>query len=767
LTHAKAAGPEATAEQTVDKLKERLAAVSPNVLSEAEREAAEAMVRDNVRSRIQAANDRSSETWRTIKNRAQWEQFRKQKVAALRASLGDFPQPPKKLNRVVTGTVEGDGYTIENVAFESRPGLWVTANLYRPAPPRDSMPGIIISHSHHRPKEQGELQDMGATWARAGCIVLVPDHLGHGERRQHPFASAEDYDGDFAVSRQDYYFRYDTGMQLHLLGDSLMGWLSWDLMRGVDLLLDQKGIDPERIILLGAVAGGGDPAGVTGAIDSRITCAGPFNFGGPQPETRYPLPEDAETWFNYAGSGSWESTRNLKDSAGEGFLHWVIVGSVAPRYLIYGHEFAWDGERDPVWKRFQRIYGFYDAKDRLAVAHGRGGLKGRPPEASHCTNIGRIHRQMIHPALNRWFDIDATEYDAPHEADQLHVLTDSGVKQIQPKRLVDLLPGLADQRIAAARKAREGLSAEARRGQVRKDWARALGDVEPRGKGQTSTKDALVRTARITGGAGVIPAIVLYPPSSDGGKKPPVVVGVSQGGKGWFLERRRDDIAKLLASGVAVCLPDLRGTGETREGDGRTQYSAATARSSSELMLGSTMVGARLSDLRRVVGFLRKLPDVDAERLAVWGDSPAETNTTETRIRMPHRIDGQPTPSEPLGGLLAMLLPLYEDDVRAVYINGGLCDFRSVLTSQFVLIPHDVVIPGAITAGDLPDLAAALAPLPLTLEGTVDQDNRRQGERETASTYKPALDAYRAAGGKLTISESRTSAADRLLPLLQ
>jgi hypothetical protein len=179
------------------------------------------------------------------------------------------------------------------------------------------------------------------------------------------------------------------------------------------------------------------------------------------------------------------------------------------------------------------------------------------------------------------------------------------------------------------------------------------------------------------------------------------------------------------------------------------------------------MVGARLSDLRRVVGFLRELPDVDAKRLAVWGDSPAEVNTADTRIRMPHRIDGQPTPSEPLGGLLAVLLALYEDDVRAVYIHGGLCDFRSVLTSQFVLIPHDVVIPGAITAGDLPDLAAALAPLPLTLEGTVDEHNRRQGERETASTYKSALDAYRAAGGKLTISEGRTSAADRLLAALQ
>src|SRR4029079_17639109 len=100
------------------------------------------------------------------------------------------------------------------------------------------------------------------------------------------------------TSRQDYYFRYDTGVQLHLLGDSLMGWMAWDLMRGVDLLLGRDGVDPKRIAILGAVAGGGDPAGVTAALDPRIACCVPFNFGGPQPETKYPLPADAATHLN-------------------------------------------------------------------------------------------------------------------------------------------------------------------------------------------------------------------------------------------------------------------------------------------------------------------------------------------------------------------------------------------------------------------------------------------------------------------------------------
>ncbi len=157
-----------------------------------------------------------------------------------------------------------------------------------------------------------------------------------------------------------------------------MSWLAWDLSRAVDCLLAQPGIDASKIILLGSVAGGGDPCAVAAAIDSRIAAAVPFNFGGPQPETAYPLPEDAATSFNYTGCGSWESTRNLTSSAGDGFLPWVIVGSIAPRRLIYAHEFRWDQEHDPVWRRLQSIYQLYERPDHLAFTHGRGELRGQP-----------------------------------------------------------------------------------------------------------------------------------------------------------------------------------------------------------------------------------------------------------------------------------------------------------------------------------------------------------------------------------------------------
>ena len=296
-----------------------LGKVSRYVAGPEEQERLRMQLSRSLREQIGAANRASSGQWAQINSREGWEQFRREKLAALRQSLGDLPSRPAKPRSLVTGSIQGDGFQIQNLVYESRPGLVVTANLYVPRPTRESMPAIVIAHSHHNPKEQGELQDMGMTWARAGCYVLVPDALGHGERRQHPFVAASDYTHEFQLGRQDYYFRYDTSLQLYLVGETLMGWLAHDLMTGIDLLVAQPGIDRNRICLLGSVAGGGDPAAVAAALDERITCVVPFNFGGPQPETRYPLPADAESSFNYSGGGSWESTRNLYRSAADGF----------------------------------------------------------------------------------------------------------------------------------------------------------------------------------------------------------------------------------------------------------------------------------------------------------------------------------------------------------------------------------------------------------------------------------------------------------------
>jgi dienelactone hydrolase len=754
LCRAQACNP--AADDSTKSLADALHELEGNVLPSKGEQAKEQrlMVARDVRALIQAANQRDRKAWQQVQGRTDWEKFRDARLEALRASLGSYPTRPANLKVHVTRILEGDGYRIENLVFESRPGLWVTANLYVPAKPASSMPGFLICHSHHNPKSQGELQDMGMTWARLGCLVLVMDQLGHGERRVHPFVDAGSFAGSFRVGRQDYYFRYNLGMQLHLVGDSLIGWMVWDLMRGVDLLLARPGIDKERIILLGAVAGGGDPAAVTAALDPRIAAVAPFNFGGPQPETAFPLPADADAKFNYAGSGSWESTRNLRLSARYDFFPWLIVGAAAPRRLIYAHEFAWDREHDPVWARLEQIYGFYDARDRLAEVHGRGSVTGKPPDATHCNNIGPEHLRQIYPILNRWFAIPVPDEPSPKRrtAEELTCLPPTVAKELKPRPVHERIAALGSERATAARKGYAELMPAARRERLRHDWARLLGEVDPKADAKIVNQDrqrlgaVTVERLALEVEPGIVVPCLLLLPERKGAARLPVVVALAQQGKQAFLKDRTSALAEILGAGAAVCLPDLRGTGESTPADNaRGRSSTSTALSATELMLGRTFLGERLRDLRSVLRYLRSRTELKSDRLALWGDSFAPANSRDNTFAMPLDADRLPAQSEPLGGLLALFGALFEEGICATYVRGTLASYQSIVESPYCYVPHDCIVPGAHMVGDLCDIAAVLAPRPVKLEGLVDGLNREVTVEVLTQSFEPARESYRRA----------------------
>src|SRR5262245_58686209 len=544
-----------------------------------------------LRKQIEEANRRDREAWNKVRSKEDWEKFRDERIKALRESLGTFPDVPNSVPARVTKTIEAKDYAIDNLLYESRPGVWVTGNLYRPAAKRERMPVILIVHSHHAPKEQGELQDMGVTWAKLGCLVLVIDQLGHGERRQHPFATAKDYPKEFRVGRQDYFFRYNLNLQLSLVGDSLMGWMAWDLMRGLDVALARPGADQDRVIFLASVAGGGEPAAVTAALDPRIKCVVPFNFGGPQPETRYPLPEDAETSFNYAGSGSWESTRNLRDSAAKGFLPWVIVSSVAPRKVIHAHEFSWDRDRDPVWKRYQKVWGFCDAAESLSFTTGTGVIHGNDPNASHCTNIGPIHRKGIYAALKKWFDITLPEKESKERrtAEELRCWTEEAKRELKPRPLHEVLGAMAERQVAGISRRREDL-VEKIAGSFRVGNHDYLGSHEewPRASVPISC-DAYYRPFRWLNWQSS--ALILKPKHLAEGEQIPIVCCIAEEGTHRFVAARAEAIASLIHAKVAVFLVDWPGTGLGRTGEGRGRTSSASSFASTGLMIGRSLAG--------------------------------------------------------------------------------------------------------------------------------------------------------------------------------
>ena len=674
--------------------------IDPNVFPKDDPRAKELpkMMAADAKRRMQEANLRESKSFARITTKSAWEHHRDARIAALRESLGTWPKVPKDMRVKVTRELAGDGFVIRNVVYETRPGLWVAANLYLPAKAPEKMPGVLISHAHHNGKTNGELQDMGMTWARAGTAVLVPDHLGYGERRQHDFHTEKDYDKPFRVSRQDYYFRYNSGLQLSAIGDSLMGWMAWDLMRGVDVLLKQTNIDKGKIILLGAVAGGGDPAGVTAALDPRIACVVPFNFGGWQPESS--VLENPDRDFAWFGDGYWESTRGLRNGARDGFAHFVIVGSVAPRKVIYAHEFAWDAKTDPAWPRLQKIFGFYDAKDALRVAHGAGSVRASGPGNTHCDHIGAVHRKMIYPALKEWFGMPIPEeYSKRRTRDELTYWTDEARKELEPKKLDEVIEVIARHRVSVAAEERARLRDNQDRPVYRDEWARLLGNVDPaekpkltEGKGEDVPGGKLARLALEVEPGIVVPFFLITPKDAKG--KVPVVVMVAQGGKAGFLTERADALAAFLKAGVAVCLVDVRGTGETMAGASAGRGSSRTSISQTNLILGQTVLGSQLRDLRTVIHWLRAHDGIDGTKLAVWGDSFAKRNAEEANLRVPLDAADFPLIAEPGGEHLALFAALYEDGVRLIYTRGGLGGVLATLGGPYLYVPHEAIIPG-------------------------------------------------------------------------
>jgi dienelactone hydrolase len=692
------------------------------------------MIFADLQARFAEAVAAEREAWRGVASVEAWERFRDERLERMVRSFG--PATLGELSIEVTGELQGEGYVLRKIVYETRPGILVTALLYLPDPTPASMPGIQICHAHHRPKHQGELQDMGVIWARAGCAVLVPDMVGYGERRQDPFGE-----------RQGYYSRYYEAMQLDLIGESLIGWMVWDLMRGVDVLFGLPDIDAEKIIMIGAVAGGGDPAAMAAALDSRVTCSIPFNFGrgsGWRTDLAGPAPEGA----NLAGWGYWETTRSLRGSACGQFFPWLIMTAAAPRYLVNAHEFEWDAQHDEAWERMQKVYEMYGARDRLGWQKGAG--QCAPGEGNtHCTNVGPIHRAGLYPYLEQWFGLTPPEeMQDRREKEELACLTSELAAKKQTVQTVAAQE--ATYRLEELRQRLGVLDIDARREQHRSLWAEALGDVEP------APPSAEVMSRDEVGGVTVerirldveeriaVPMVLLRP----GVEAAPVVVGVAQQGKGAFLTERAGEVARLLDAGVAVCLVDVRGTGETALDDSHGLNSEYIDASERERMLGGSLLARQLRDLRSALAYLRTRGDLDASRLALWGDSFAPVNPAGF-IPGEHsgkQVDQSDWPNaaygpywaEPLGQMLVLLAALFEDDVRGVLARRGLVGFASIYDSYFFCVPSDVIVPGAMAAGDVADLAASTS-CPVRLEGPVDACNREVGYAELQDWFPVAL----------------------------
>ncbi len=214
----------------------------------------------------------------TPSNLNSWKSRRNQIKAQILKGLELEKMPNKVSSKAVIHSKKiMNGYSVENVYFESLPGIYVSGNLYKPLNVSAPTAGILCPHGHDSAKEgrkREQTQIRCATLARMGAIVFAWDMLGYGDSKQcsHDLKKA---------------------LKLQVING----------IRSIDFIMDQSNIDKNRIGITGE-SGGGTQCFLLTAIDDRIKVSAPvvmissFFFGGCNCESGMPIHKNGQFQTN-------------------------------------------------------------------------------------------------------------------------------------------------------------------------------------------------------------------------------------------------------------------------------------------------------------------------------------------------------------------------------------------------------------------------------------------------------------------------------------
>src|SRR5438132_4325854 len=343
------------------------------------------------------ARERRKRVINAISTRQEVLDRQKMVAAELWKMLGG-PLDRTALNARVTGIVERPGYRIENVTFESRPRLHVTANLYVPAGTR-RLPAILSPLGHSvNGKAWPSYQRLFSNLARKGYVVLAYDPFGQGERIEYPGSRPGQSVLGGGTSEHEY-----AGRRLILLGANFGLFRAWDGIRGIDYLLTRAEVDPERIGCCGQ-SGGGTLTQFLAALDSRIGVA-VVSMGN----TENLVEENVEP----PGSAD-DAEQNIVPALARGIDRADLLYAFAPKPLLMGitlhdagHTYSPEyvaGARDFL-DEYRHAYGLLGAGDRVAL---------QATTVSH----GYVYemRRATYAWFNRWFEMKNVDDDETSQA---------------------------------------------------------------------------------------------------------------------------------------------------------------------------------------------------------------------------------------------------------------------------------------------------------------------------------------------------------------
>ncbi|MBS1827067.1 MAG: acetylxylan esterase [Acidobacteria bacterium] len=481
--------------------------------------------------------------WKPPASAQSWRERRPQVDLALRRSLGLHPLPPRTpLNVRTLATLQRNGYLIDNLIFEPRPGVHVPANLYRPAASSTPHPAVVLPIGHYLlpGKTAAEVQLLAIGLARRGSLVLTYDAIGHGERMTA---------GNI---------HHEAAYALLPLGQTITGWMVWETMRAIDYLLTRPDVDPTRLSVTGN-SGGGLNTLLTAALDQRVTSAAVAGFTF-----------EFNHWIKYAGAHC--ACTHLPAIFRS--MEWFeIAALIAPRRLLLLH-----GEHDDI---------FPIAGARRAAAH-----------------TAAVYSALDAAQYFRFIEIPQAPhaYSSPFRDAAYHWLAeappiaDDSVTEEDPALLCHPPPSPSVIDLARAQ------ALQTRRTANPIEWIRALtaADTPPSYLAPIVTSRGPHDTLSFVSEDGVhIPAFLWRPKHA---ANPPTAIIASDQGKESVAASHLP--ATLLSLGYSVLAVDLRGRGETL-GHYRPGWNTNFRLVMSQTLMGRPLPGRRAFDLRRALDFLQ------------------------------------------------------------------------------------------------------------------------------------------------------------------
>jgi cephalosporin-C deacetylase-like acetyl esterase len=627
--------------------------------------------------------------------------------------LGGLPQRTP-LNPVVVKTFERDRYRVENVMYESRPGFWVTANLYVPTTGRGQFPGILSPCGHEWDGRMYRLfqltyQDL----VRTGFVVLGFDPVGMGERREY----AEAPNGRSELGGPMTWEHSLPGQLMLLLGENLTQYRVWDAMRSLDYLASRPEVDKDRIGCSGQSSGGLFTMFLS-AIDERIRCAA-VHEGGTQ--RKWPVEIRPETVVDPP-----DIEQNLFPAALWGVDLPDLHAAIAPRPLLATHE------------RFSPD--FLKAASEVRARYELLGV----PEKFAIASADDPHAMTMKLRLatvdwfSRWFlgrKGPERELDLTLELRERLYCTSTGLVRTSHQGDTLLLriakkqarlpqPGAApasEAEIAAFRD-----NAVARICQL-VHFQKSDGHLGVREIVTTPRRGYRVEKIEFLSEPGIyIPAWVFVPDAVK--DRVPVLYVSDRGVDSDGLEF--GPIEALLKQGRVVTAVDVRGIGETKpphlDISGRNEFrhvdSVETQMTYMSWEMNESLFGMRVQDVVRSVDYVLNRPDVDSANVRAVGSGR--------------------------GALWVLFAAALDARILAAVCEQGLLSYRMLTATDRYTHGADIFIPSILEHLDLPQVAAAIVPRRLSVVAPVDAMKRPIDAAAAERAYDWTRKVYTNAGAR-------------------